>query len=116
MKKKPITKLNIFKILQHIPSFKLKSEKISLTFSKDRILSSNIKSKLNLPPINNSAVDGYAIRSDNLSNTKKFKCTYRITAGDNKKIFLKKNEIARIFTGAIMPKNSKTIVMQENVL
>ena len=116
MKKKPITKLNIFKILQHIPSFKLKSEKISLTFSKDRILSSNIKSKLNLPPFNNSAVDGYAIRSDNLTNTKKLQCAYRIAAGDNRKIFLKKNEIARIFTGAIMPKNSKTIVMQENAL
>tara|TARA_Y100001970_G_scaffold159107_1_gene194623 strand:+ start:205 stop:1419 length:1215 start_codon:yes stop_codon:yes gene_type:complete len=116
MQKKPITKSKIFRILENISSFKLKSETISLIYSKDRILSSNIKSKINLPPFNNSAVDGYAIRSDNLSNTKKFKCTYRITAGENKKIFLKKNEIARIFTGAIMPKNSKTIVMQENVL
>ena len=45
---------------------------------------------------------------------KKLKCVHRITAGDNKKILLKTGAVARIFTGACMPKNSNSIVMQEN--
>ena len=47
--------------------------------------------------------------SDILINNK------RIVAGDKQNIYLKKNTVSRIFTGAKMPLNSKTVVMQENV-
>ena len=79
-----------------------------------QISSSDIISKINIPPFNNSAVDGYALHKKDIKTKKKLKCAYRITAGDNKKILLKTGEVARIFTGACMPKNSNTIVMQEN--
>ena len=112
--KKPLTKLQIFKTLKKISILGLSSEKINLYNAYGRISSSDIISKINIPPFNNSAVDGYALHKKDIKTKKKLKCAYRITAGDNKKILLKTGEVARIFTGACMPKNSNTIVMQEN--
>ena len=116
MNKKPLTKLQIFKLLKKISIPNLDIEKISLYSSYGRISSSDIKSKINIPPFNNSAVDGYALHSKDIKNKKNLKCIYRITAGDNKKVYLKSGEVARIFTGACMPKNSNTVVMQENTI
>ncbi len=113
---KPVTKNQVIKLLKKIKFNNLKSEKISLINAKGRILSSDITSSINLPPFNNSAVDGYAIRDKDLNNKKKFQCLYRIAAGDNKRIILKPNKVARIFTGALMPKNSSTVIMQENII
>ena len=112
---KPVKKNQVIKLLKKIKFNNFKSEKISLINAKGRILSSDITSSINLPPFNNSAVDGYAIRDKDLNNKKKFQCLYRIAAGDNKRIILKSNKVARIFTGALMPKNSSTVIMQENI-
>ena len=114
MNKKPITKSQIFKLLNRISILNLNSENLSLYKSYGRILSSSISSKINIPPFNNSAVDGYALHKKDINSRKKLKCSYRIVAGDSKKILIKKGEVARIFTGACMPKNSNTVVMQEN--
>ena len=116
MNKKPLKKIEIFKLLKKISIGKLKSEKIRLLNAQGRILSSDIRSTINLPPFNNSAVDGYALHKKNLKKNQTLKCTKRIVAGDHKRIFLKNNELARIFTGARMPQNSLTVVMQENVI
>jgi len=115
MNKYHLKKNQIINLLKKI-HIKLKSENIDLINSEGRFLSSDITSKIDLPPFNNSAVDGYAIHIKNLKNQTKLKCTRRIAAGDNKAIFLKNNEAVRIFTGARMPKNSKTVVMQENTI
>ena len=50
------------------------TETINLIEAKDRILSENLKSKINLPPFNNSAVDGYAILKTDLSKNKVLYC------------------------------------------
>ena len=96
--KKPLTKLQIFKTLKKISILGLSSEKINLYNAYGRISSSDIISKINIPPFNNSAVDGYALHKKDIKTKKKLKCAYRITAGDNKKILLKTGEVARIFT------------------
>ena len=114
MNKKPVIKNKIFKILKKISLKNIGSEKIKLINAEGRILTYDIISSINLPPFNNSAVDGYALRKEDLKS-KRLKCVYRIAAGDIKKISLNKNEVARIFTGALMPDNSDTVVMQENV-
>jgi len=116
MNKHPLTKNEVIDLLKQISLEKLESEKVELLDAKERILSSDIISSINLPPFNNSAVDGYAIRDDNLKDTIKLKCTKKIAAGDQIEIFLKNNEVARIFTGARMPTNSNTVIMQENVM
>ena len=115
MNKKPLTKNQIFKIFKKINPTKLNFEKINLLNSKNRFLAEKIKSQINLPPFNNSAVDGYAILDKDVGIIKRYKISFKISAGQNKKIYLKKGEVARIFTGAIMPINSTTVVMQENV-
>ena len=65
MNSKPLTKKEIFNLLKKISLDNLKSEKINLLNSEGRILSSDIKSLIDLPPFNNSDVDGYAIRKEN---------------------------------------------------
>ncbi len=116
MNKQPLTKSQIIKLLNKISIKSLNSEKLDLYKSYGRILFSHIISKVNIPPFKNSAVDGYALHTKDINNKKELKCSYRIAAGDPKKILLKQGEVARIFTGACMPKNSNTIVMQENAI
>ena len=117
MNKNPLKKKEIFDLLKKIKRTKLKKEKISLVNSVGRFLAENLKSKINLPPFKNSAVDGYAVlKSDILERNINLTCKQRIAAGDKTPYKLKKGEAARIFTGAKVPVNSSTIVMQENVI
>lgn len=114
MNKKPLKKDEVFKIFKSIKILKQKTEIVNIWNSNNRVISENLRSLINVPPFNNSAVDGYAIIFNNLKNNNKFKIIAKIRAGDNKNIILKKNEAVRIFTGARIPRNADTIVMQEN--
>ncbi len=116
MRNKPIKKNRIIQILRKINIHNLKSEKIDISKSLGRILSKDISSPINLPPFNNSAVDGFALHKSDISKVKKLKIKYRVAAGDKKKVQLRIGEVARIFTGAKMPENSSTVVMQENTI
>ena len=82
MNKHPLTKIQVFDLLKKISVANLGTEKIELSIAEGRILSSDIISAINLPPFNNSAVDGYVLHNDNLKDSKKLKCTYRVAAGD----------------------------------
>ena len=114
--KKPLIKRQIINLLKKLKFKNKKFEKIKLINSQDRYLSNSIKSKINLPPFKNSAVDGYAIRDRDLNMFNIYKIKYRLAAGNQKnEIFLLKGECARIFTGARMPLNSRSVVMQEDV-
>ena len=116
MNKSPIKLRDIFTLLKKIKLKKTFSEEVNISRTIGRILSEDIISSINLPPFNNSAVDGYAIIDEDIKKNKKLKIKYRIAAGDTNKIILKHGEAARIFTGAMMPLNSSTVVMQENTL
>jgi len=114
--KNPLTKDKILKLLRKDIKLKLGTELISLEKSLNRFLAKDLVSKLYLPPFNNSAVDGYTLLKSNLNNNSNILINNkRIVAGDKQNIYLKKNTVSRIFTGAKMPLNSKTVVMQENV-
>ena len=114
MNKKPLNKKSITNIFKRQNRIKLDTESLILENCKERILAEDIKSKINVPPFNNSAVDGYAILKSDIKLGAKLICERRIAAGDNKIIKIKKGEAIRIFTGARMPENSRTVVMQEN--
>ena len=116
MNSKPIKKKEILNILQGIKIKKLHSENINIIDSEERFLVKDIQSSINLPPFKNSAVDGYAIHDNDIENLNELTIKYRIVAGDDKQIKLLNGEVARIFTGAKMPINSGTVVMQENVI
>jgi len=116
MNKAPLKKITIYNLLKKIKISNLGQEKISLGRSLGRYLNVDLRSKINLPPFNNSAVDGYALlKNDILNKNKKLIVNQRLAAGDDNSNILGRGEAARIFTGAQMPLNSKTVVMQENV-
>ena len=92
------------------------TETIPLNASVGRILANNIISPMAVPPHDNAAVDGYALRHSDLSNNTvtKLKLIGRIAAGDTCSMLVSAGEVVRIFTGAAVPKGVDTILMQED--
>jgi molybdopterin molybdotransferase len=72
---------------------------------------------LDLPPFENSAVDGYAVRHGDLAGDRetRLKISGRLTAGSAAAAPVGAGEAARIFTGAPMPAGADTVFMQEDV-
>lgn len=114
MNKKPLYLKQIISFVKKQSILVKQIELINLLNAEDKILAENIYSKINLPPFKNSAVDGYAILKYDLNNSQKIISKTRIAAGDSKEVKVNKGEVVRIFTGAKMPLNSNTVVMQEN--
>lgn len=80
------------------------------------VLAEDIYSSIHVPPADNSAMDGYAVHTDDLANqaqTFTLKVSQRIPAGVAPQT-LQKGTAARIFTGAEIPIGANAVVMQEN--
>jgi molybdopterin molybdotransferase len=75
-------------------------------------LAEDVFAPLDLPPFNQSNVDGYAVRD---LESKTWKVVGEVKAGDNCKIELKEDEALRIFTGAMVPAGSDCVIMQERI-
>jgi molybdopterin molybdotransferase len=81
-----------------------------------RILLDNIVSPINVPAHNNSAMDGYAIRSSDIINDSfSLKQVGIAYAGQLFEGTVNTGECIRIMTGAVVPNECDTIVMQEQV-
>lgn len=89
-------------------------EEISIVKSCGRILAENLKASQNIPPFDNSQVDGYAVKTSDINLSNLFSVSQRIPAGCPSSPLVNKT-IARIFTGALIPKNADAVVMQEDV-
>ena len=90
-------------------------ELIKLSEAYNHILAQDIISNINIPPTDNSAVDGFAFASSDYETTGGFfPVVTRIAAGDTNDVELPSQSAARIFTGAVMPQNADTIAMQED--
>ncbi len=76
-------------------------------------IAEDIRSPVNVPPADNSAMDGYAMAAGDASLDALFPVSDRIPAGTTGKP-LEKGTCARIFTGAEIPPGADTVVMQEN--
>ena len=83
--------------------------------ARDRVLAEDVVSDIDVPPADNSAMDGYAIRASDLDSTNSLPIDQRIQAGDEPKTLIR-NTAARIFTGAEIPSGADTVVMQENCI
>jgi len=114
MNKKPLYLRQILDFIEKRSSIISKTEIIKLLDAEDKILAENIYSKIDLPPFKNSAVDGYALLKKDLNKSQKKINKSRVAAGDTSTHKIKDGEVIRIFTGAKMPSNSNTVVMQEN--
>ena len=114
MNKKPLYLKQILNFIKERSSVINKKEIVNLLDAQDKILAENIYSKISLPPFKNSAVDGYALLKQDLNKMPKKINNIRVAAGDTTNHKIKEGEAVRIFTGAKMPSNSTTVVMQEN--
>ena len=80
------------------------------------MLADDVVAPVNVPPFDNSAVDGYAVRADDLDadGEKRLAIVDRVAAGHAATHAVKAGEAIRIFTGAPMPAGADTVFMQED--
>ncbi len=83
--------------------------------SMNYVLAQDIASPLNVPPHDNSAMDGYAFAINSLSASKTLKLVGRSMAGAPFQGECNAGECIRIMTGAKMPAGCDSVEMQENV-
>ncbi len=81
----------------------------------DRILAQDVKAPINVPGYDNSAMDGYAIKGDDLLDHHQLRQTGEALAGRPYPKALKHGQCVRIMTGAPMPNGADSVVMQEDV-
>ncbi len=93
-------------------------EAVSLLEATGRILGESILSPMDFPHWDNSAMDGYAVRYEDVKTASESEpvtltIAMEIAAGQSPKGALFPGQAARIFTGAMIPAGADTIVMQE---
>jgi molybdopterin molybdotransferase len=90
------------------------TESIAVLDADGRFLAEDLISALQVPPQDNSAMDGYAVRTEDLQSPgAKLQVTQRIPAGHYGHALMP-GEAARIFTGAPIPSGANAVVMQED--
>ena len=81
-----------------------------------RILAKDIASQVDVPPLDNTSMDGYAVRSSEIAQAGTvLRMAQRIPAGSLGQT-LETGTIARIFTGAPIPQGADAVVMQEDCI
>ena len=97
---------------------RLSSERIAIKRADGRILAQDLVAPIDLPPFDNSRMDGFALRHADLSENGE--AQLRIIgdqfAGVTLGLSLQPGECVRITTGAPMPQGADTVVIKENVV
>ncbi len=91
------------------------TEKVSLGEGFGRVLADGVTARVTQPPFNASAMDGYAVRADDVAEVP---CSLRIVgeaaAGHPWDGHVGNGEAVRIFTGGAVPEGADAIVIQED--
>lgn len=88
------------------------AEEVALEAAAGRVLAEAVIAQLDVPPFDNSAMDGYALRAADAGQW--LSVSQRIAAGTQVKT-LAPGSCARIFTGGEIPPGADCVVMQERV-
>lgn len=109
--------LNFFEARQRIlaESRPLARESIELSRALGRVLGEDLTASEHLPPFDYSAMDGYAVRADDVNQRSRdgLPVTGECRAGDTQ-LVLAPGTALRIFTGAPLPRGADAVVIQEN--
>lgn len=90
------------------------SEVLPTELAVGRILAQDLRSDIDVPPFDNTQMDGYAVRSTECQNLPALlPVSQRIPAGTLPSP-LQAGSVARIFTGAFIPAGADAVVMQEH--
>ena len=93
------------------------TETLDLLAARGRILAQPITSSLDFPHWDNSAMDGYAVRYQDVQSCEppiELEIVEEIPAGYPPQKPIAPGQAARILTGSMMPAGADTVVMQEN--
>src|SRR5437867_11994072 len=104
-------------ILQHVTP--LPTERRALKEALDLVLAEDVRSPIDLPGWDNSAMDGYAVRASDLAGaasdrTATLMVIETVAAGRFPTKPVGPGEATRIFTGAPLPAGADTVVRQED--
>lgn len=92
----------------------VESEELLTQAALGRVLAENVNSLVDVPPLDNTSMDGYAVRCADLPTAgQSLKIAQRIPAG-SVGTQLEPGTAARIFTGAPVPPGADAVVMQED--
>ena len=86
-------------------------EMVALEAAPSRYCAETINATLSVPPADNSAMDGYAVASQNVPGT--LAISQRVPAG-HAPVPLEAGTAARIFTGGEIPAGADAIILQED--
>lgn len=89
--------------------------KVPLKDATGLVLAEDVFSRTDVPPFNQSSMDGYALNFEGWQTHKRLKIEGVIPAGSAKQLSLDPQNAIRIFTGAAVPPGADTIVIQEKV-
>ena len=99
----------IFKKCQVLPIVKT-----DISASRGLVTAETVTSNENIPPFSNTAMDGYAVRAADISQTPKIlKVIGVLPAGSSPDFKIQEGEAVKIMTGAVMPPGSDAVVMIE---
>ncbi|EKO3416789.1 bifunctional molybdopterin-guanine dinucleotide biosynthesis adaptor protein MobB/molybdopterin molybdotransferase MoeA [Vibrio fluvialis] len=88
------------------------SESVVVNEGYQRVLSAAVTSPINVPAYRNSAMDGYAIRSEDIGLAQ-FELVAEVMAGHGYNKVLQAGQTVKIMTGAPVPEGADTVVMRE---
>ncbi|MFC1744364.1 gephyrin-like molybdotransferase Glp [Candidatus Riflebacteria bacterium] len=89
------------------------TETIPLKKAYNRILRRDVISKIDVPPFDNSAMDGYALNIEDLANTQIIPLFQEIFAGESTDNSIPPGKCARIMTGAMIPPGVNLVIPKE---
>src|SRR5690606_27597942 len=87
-------------------------EQVPTQDASGRVLAADQRSDIDVPPLDNTSMDGYAVRAAECTGNARLSISQRIAAGDIGQP-LEPGTAARIFTGAPIPPGADAVVMQE---
>ena len=92
------------------------TDEVALAEADGRVVAADIRAPMALPPFDNSAVDGYAVRHADLApqGETELKLSGRIAAGGSAVGLSAAGVAVRVFTGAPLPVDADTVFMQED--
>ena len=109
----------INQILSKVPT--ATPERIALSAADGRVLLQPITASIDLPRFDNSAMDGYAVRAEDLlgarrDNPVRLKIGGITAAGQGATVPIQPGCAVRVFTGSMLPAGADCVVMQEDTI
>jgi len=99
-------------VLENMP--RLREESLPLAEARGLVLAQDLTARFDSPPFDNSAVDGYAVRSADAETGRTFAVVDEAPAGRPASKSVGEGEAIKIFTGGVIPDGSDAVVMVEN--